>query len=123
MARAPVVTEFVLPHTSVASSGDEYFQVLFDERADGTDGDRPYFLLQRQFESPDGGRVYVESHDRNLCGHVRVIRAVLSADVLRLSLASRPPRDVAIRFQADPRRHQALTETLRIILGPRLQLA
>jgi hypothetical protein len=118
-----VVTEFMLPHASVASSGDEYFQVLFNERPEGTDGDTPYFLMQRQFESPDGGRVYIESHDRDLCGHVRVTRAVLSADVLHLSLASRPPRDVAIRFQADPRRHQALTAALRIILGPRLQLA
>lgn len=117
-----MVSEFVLPHASVASSGDECFQVLFDERPEGTDGDTPYFLLQRQFESPGGGRVYIESHDRDLCGHVRVTRAVLSADLLRLSLASRPPRDVAIRFQADPLRHQALAATLRIILGPRLRL-
>jgi hypothetical protein len=52
---------------SVASSGGEYFQVLFaqeeDRFAQDEDRDDAYFLFQRQFESPDGGRVYVESHD------------------------------------------------------------
>jgi hypothetical protein len=63
--------------------------------------------MQRQFESPDRGRVRIESHDGDLCGRVRVTRAVLSADVLHLSLASRPPRDVAIRVQANARWRQA----------------
>jgi hypothetical protein len=36
-----VVTEFMLPHAAVARSGDEYFQVLFNERPDGTDSDTP----------------------------------------------------------------------------------
>ena len=108
-----------LPYVSVASAGDEYFQVSFDARPEGTDGDTPYFLLQRQFESPDGGRVYVECHHRELCGHVRVSRAVLSAGLLRLELATRPPHVVAIRFKADDRRFHQLTAMLKTILGVR----
>lgn len=48
-ARIPVITELSLPHVFVASSGDEYFEVSFDARPEGTDGDTPYFLLQPQF--------------------------------------------------------------------------
>lgn len=114
-----MITELSLPRVSVASSGDEYFEVSFDARPEGTDGDTPCFLLQRQFESPDGGRVYIECHQRELCGHVRVSRAVLSASLLRLELASRPPRVVAIRFKADTRRFQQLTAMLKTIIGVR----
>ena len=53
------MTDLFLRHVSVAESGGEYFQVSF---ADGEDRDDSYFLVQRQFESPDHGRLYVESH-------------------------------------------------------------
>jgi hypothetical protein len=43
--------EFSFPCLSVASSGGEYFQVSFEE----SEGDRAYSLIQRQFESYDGG--------------------------------------------------------------------
>jgi hypothetical protein len=118
------IIELTLPYVSVASGGDEYFQVSFDARPEGTDGDTPHFLLQRQFESPDRGRVYVECHQRELCGHVRVSHAVLSGDLLRLELATRPPHVVAIRFKADNRRVRQLTAMLSTIIGVRhLELA
>ena len=75
--------------------------------------------MQRQFESPDGGRVYVESHQRDLCGHVRITRATLSSGLLRIELGGRPPRKVAIRFDATPRRYRQLTKMLTVIIGPR----
>ncbi len=119
-----MITELSLPYVSVASAGDEYFQVSFDARPEGTDGDTPYFLLQRRFESPDGGRVYVECHQRELCGHVRVNHAVLSGGLLRLELATQPPHVVAIRFKADNRRYRQLTAVLKTIIGVRrLELA
>jgi hypothetical protein len=55
------MTEFSFPNVTVASSGGEYFQVSF---ADKEDSDDAYFLIQRQFESPDRGYVYTESHQR-----------------------------------------------------------
>ena len=119
-----MITELSLPYVSVASAGDEYFQVSFDARPEGTDGDTPYFLLQRQFESHDGGRVYIECHQRELCGHVRVSQAVLSAGLLRLELATRPPHVVAIRFKTDNQRFRQLTAMLKTIIGVRrLELA
>jgi hypothetical protein len=119
-----VITELSLPYVSIASAGDDYFQVSFDARPEETDGDTPYFLLQRQFESPDGGRVYVECHHRELCGHVRVSHAVLRTGLLRLELATRPPHVVAIRFTADDRCFRQLTAMLKTIIGVRrLELA
>ena len=85
----------------------------------GTDGETPYFLLQRQFEIPDGGHVYIESHHREMCGHVCISRAVLTAGLLRLQLAGRPPRELAIRFKADRRRLRELTAMLKTIIGAR----
>lgn len=73
--------EFSLPNVSVASSGGEYFQVSFADKEDSGDA---YFLIQRQFESPDGGRVYIESHQRMLCGHFKIRKAELRRDVFRL---------------------------------------
>jgi len=42
-----------------ASENGDYYQVAFEntDPAGDTDGpDSPYFLIQRQFEDPDGGR-------------------------------------------------------------------
>ena len=116
---AVMITELALPYVSVASGGDEYFQLSFDARPEGTDGETPYFLLQRQFEAPDGGRVYIECHQRELCGHVRISRSVLTAGLLRLQLDGRPPREVAISFKADGRRFRELTAMLKTIMVAR----
>ena len=118
------MTEFSLPHVSVASSGGEYFEVLFTQERDtfaqDEDCDDAYFLIQRQFESPDGGRVYLESHHVALCGHFRIRNAVLRRDVLRLEVVCQPAETVQIRFQADHRLYERLKTTLRTIMPRRV---
>jgi len=55
------MTELSFPNVSVASSGD-YFQVSFAEKEDsGENEESEGAYFQRQFESFDGGRVYLES--------------------------------------------------------------
>ena len=107
------MAEFSLPYVSIASSGDEYFQVSFAENEDSDDA---YFLIQRQFESPDGGRVYVESHRRTLCGHFKIRKAELRRDVFRLELTCQPAETVEIRFQADRSRYKRLKSVLKTII-------
>jgi hypothetical protein len=107
------VREFSFPNVSVASSGDEYFQVSF---TDGDDSDHAYFLLQRQFESYDGGLFYIESHERTLCGHFKIRGAELGRSMLRLELASKPAEMVQIRFQADGARYNQLRRVLKIMI-------
>ena len=95
MAIEPVIgarmTEFSFPYVSVASSGGEYFELSF---AESEDSDRSYFLLQRQFESYDGGFFYLESHETKLCGHFKIRRARSSRGILFVSRwrANRPRR-------------------------------
>ena len=47
---------------SVTISGD-YFQVLFHDDLDVDD--EPYFMIQRQFEFPEGEVCHFESHHEN----------------------------------------------------------
>ena len=107
------VTEFMLPHVSLASSGGEYFQVSFNDKADSDDA---YFLIQRQFEDDDGGLFYVESHERAFCGHFRIRKAELGKDWLRLQIMSQPAKLVQIRFLADRNAYNRLKRVLRIMM-------
>src|SRR3990172_7528227 len=107
------MTDLMLPYVSIASSGGESFQVLFAENEDSDDA---YFLIQRQFELPDGGRVYVESHHSTLRGHFRIRKAALRRDVLRLELTCQPAQTVQIRFQADGNRYRQLQSVLKTII-------
>ena len=105
--------EFSLPNVSVASSGDGYFQVDFSDKQDSDDA---YFLIQRQFESHDGGRVYVESHEQMLCGHYKIRNAELGRDVFRLEIICQPLETVQIRFQAGSTRYNELKAVLKTMI-------
>ena len=107
------MTDLFLKHVSVAESGGECFQVSF---VDDEESDESNFLVQRQFESPDYGRVYVESHLRTLSGHFRIRKAELERGLFRLDIMCQPPETVQIRFQTDETQFNRLKEVLRIML-------
>ena len=111
------MTEFSFPNVSIASSGGEYFQVSF---ADSEDSDRAYFLIQRQFESFDGGLFYLESNEIRLCGHFKITAAELGRDTLRLQVAREAIETVQIRFQADRVRYNRLKRILKIMMPARI---
>jgi len=61
---------FKFKTVSVTISGD-YYQVMFH---DGLDTDNePYFMIQTQFEFPDGGVCYFGSHKENLIEHCKAM--------------------------------------------------
>ena len=68
---------FRAKYVSASESGD-YYQVAFEntdpasDAADADGADSPYLLIQRQFEDPDGGRCYVETHDEKYIGNFRL---------------------------------------------------
>jgi hypothetical protein len=109
------MTDLSFKHVSVAESGGDYFEVLF---ADDEKGDDSYFLLQRQFESPDYGRVYVESHLPALSGHFRIRKAELRRNLLSLEIMCRPPETVRVRFHADGTQFSRLKRVLAIMFPP-----
>ena len=55
-------------HASSSVSGD-YYQVMFEAEEHTNDPDSPYLLIQQQFETSDGGRCYIETHDEKYIGH------------------------------------------------------
>ena len=117
------VKELCLPHVSVSSAGDEYFQVSFQAREDDYESDdveQDYFLIQRQFESYAGELYYLESHDEELCGHFKIRRATLGRDFLRLELAGDSAETVQTRFQTDTGGTHELRRILEIMIPSRV---
>ena len=107
------MTELSFPSVSVSSSGDEYFQVCFQE---ADDGDEAYLLIQRQFEDDDGGYLYVECPHELLGGHFKIRRAELGRDVLRLEFRNRPAEAIQIRFVASDAQYKELKRILSIMI-------
>ena len=75
--REASLMRFHAKYVSAAETGD-YYQLSFqtedpdDDAADPPGLDSPYLIIQRQFETPDGGRCYVETHDHGYVGHYRL---------------------------------------------------
>ena len=103
---------------SVTISGD-YYQIMFD---DGLDiEDEPYFLIQRQFEFPDGGVCNFESHHESLIDHCKAKSVFLSPNTLYVSYGEEQRRDVEIRFDLHGADFQELVLTLKeMIPGTRI---
>jgi len=101
---------FKFKTVSVTVSGD-YYQIMFHDGL-GTD-DKPYFMIQAQFEFPDGGVCYFESHKENLIEHCKAKSVLLSRNKLRLSYGEEQHRDVEIEFNVDSTGFQELASTLK----------
>ena len=55
---------------------------MFEAEEETNDPDSPYFLIQRQFETSDGGRCYIETHDEKYIGHFLLRRVEFGLNVL-----------------------------------------
>ena len=95
---------------SITKSGD-YYQVLFHDGLDAED--EPYFMIQRQFEFPDGGVCHFESHNEMLIEQCRAKSVSLSANTLRLSYGEEQRRDIEIKFGLHGTDFQELASTLK----------
>ncbi len=110
--------KITLNYVDVSIEGD-YYQVHFDAKEDDGSGeitDDPYFLLQRQFEMPDRGDVYIESHDDNYIGHYRVSRATLQRNKIHLELKRSKYSDVEISFKATGKKFEKLRNALKTMI-------
>lgn len=82
---------FRAKYVSASENGD-YYQVTFDNRDAASDAadvhgpDSPYLLMQRQFEDPDGGECYVETHEEGYIGHFRLRSIEFSPSRLLLEI-------------------------------------
>jgi hypothetical protein len=96
LARDTRTMRFHANHVSTSVSGD-YYQVMF-EAEDTNDPDSPYLLIQRQFETSDGGRCYIETHDEKYIGHFLLRRAEFTPERLSIEF-DRPSNNlVSVTF-------------------------
>ena len=102
-------------YVSTSEAGD-YYQVLFEERdsdseEDGLE-DGKYLLIQRQFELPNGSRIYVESHDQAFIGHFKVVKATLNSKCFCLTLSKKTSAAIEATFETSPENHAEVKRIL-----------
>jgi hypothetical protein len=109
--------KLTLDQAHVAESGD-YFQALFES----ADENGPYLLVQRQFEDPDGGYCYVETHDMEYSGHARVRTALLGRNSFAIELSRKSLGRIEVTFNITQDAFDELQRVLWIMI-PGLKLA
>ena len=107
-----MLVKIQLDHVSTSEDEDS-FQVLFEaERG----GDGPYVLIQRQFEDPDGGLCYLEAHDQDYNGHVKVVRASLARNRFCLELQRKQAAEVEVTFKTGEQNYHEVARIMRIMI-------
>ncbi len=106
-----------------ASEDGDYYQVAFentDPSGDVTDvasPDSPYLLIQRQFEDPDGGQCYVETHDEGFIGHFRLLSIEFSPSRLLLEIARNRNNRIEVIFDIGQAEFEEVQRVIDIISG------
>ena len=112
--------QFHAKYVSAAEAGD-YYQVSFetdDPGDDATDSpglDSPYLIIQRQFETPDGGRCYVETHDHGYVGHYRVKLIAFSPTQLVVVIERKSNARVEVTYALDAVEFDEVRRVVNII--------
>jgi hypothetical protein len=107
-----------MDYVSVSVAGD-YYQVMFEEKvpsAGEDSADNKYLLIQRQFEFPDEGLIYVESHDENCIGRFKVAGARLDPKCLSLTLDRKNTAVIEVTFQASTKNYAEVKRVMRIMI-------
>src|SRR6266498_1524098 len=113
---------FRAKYVSASENGD-YYQVMFEntdpagDAADMDGPDSPYLLIQRQFEDPDGGRCYVETHDEGYIGHFRVRRIDFSVSRILLEIDRPKANVVEVTFGIASSDFKQIARVVGIISG------
>lgn len=108
--------QFRLPHVSISDSDGEGCQIEFTE---SPSSENAYVLLQRHFEPPDDGSIYVESHELAICGHSRIRKVELRKNELCFSLDGDAEKTVQISFEAGEGQYRRLKKVLSMMVPAR----
>ena len=108
--------QFHANHVSVSADGD-YYQVMFEATKDAVDPETPYLIIQRQFEDPDGGVCYVETHDETYIGHFRVRRIDFSPSRILLEIDRPKANVVEVTFAIGSSEFKRVARVVDIISG------
>jgi hypothetical protein len=115
---------FHAQRVSVSAAGD-YFQLSFgpeksdEEESDPYEVKGPYLVVQRQFEMPDGGRCYLETHDKGYIGHFRLRLTQLSRTRLAFEILRKTDNQVEVSFALNASEFEEVRRIAEIIFGLR----
>jgi hypothetical protein len=111
-------------NVSVGESGDEYFQISFDNEDPSDDDidlsgpDHPYLVIQRQFEDDDGGVCYIETHDHDTyTGHFRLRLIEFTPTRLAFEIARTDHKYVEVTYDLDEKRLGEVQRIVHIVFG------
>ena len=116
----PSLMRFHAKYVSAAEAGD-YYQVSFETEDPGDDAtdppalDSPYLIIQRQFETPDGGRCYVETHDHSYVGHYRLKLIDFSPTHLVVAIERKSNTHVEVTYALDAVEFNEVQRVVNII--------
>jgi len=115
---------FHAARVSASVAGDYYQLSLGPERRHEGEGDPgevkgPYLILQRQFEMPDAGECYVETHDEGYIGHFRLRLIELTRTRLSFEIGRKANTQVEVAFSLNPAEFAEVRRVGEIVFGLR----
>ena len=103
-------------HVSTSVSGD-YYQATFEANEASSELDGPYLIIQRQFEMPDGGRCYIETHQEEYIGHFQVRRIDFRPDGISVEIGRSRDNFIDVTFHLTTSAFEEAMPVLKIISG------
>lgn len=116
--------QFHAASVSASVSGD-YYQLRLgptesgQEDTDPYDVTGPYLIVQRQFEMPDHGRCYVETHDESYIGHFPLRLTEFSRTRLAFEIVRKTNDHVDVSFTLDASKFERAQRIAEVIFGLR----
>jgi len=103
-------------HVSTSIAGD-YYRAMFEASEDSTEPDSPYLIIQRQFEMPDGGKCYIETHNQEYIGHFRVRRLDFRPNGISVEIGRSTNNVIEVTFSLTTSAFEEAVPVLKIISG------
>ncbi len=114
-----------LPYYSVSDTDADFLQIYFRETPENVhetslkkilNDKTPYFIIQKQFEFPDGDVCSFETNDPGLRSESKVLKASLYNNVLYFKLQHGKCKEFEITFDQDKGPLKKLVKMLKIMI-------
>jgi hypothetical protein len=111
---------------SVAASAEgDYYQLWLDvtdsqvDQTDPREPTGPYLIVQRDFETPDRGWCYIETHDAGYVGHFRLRLTELSRTCLAFEIVRARNNHVEVSFSISASEFEEVRRIAEVIFSER----
>jgi len=90
-----------------------------EEETDPHEVTGPYLLVQRQFEMPDHGQCYIETHDEGYIGHFPLRLTELGRTRLAFEIVRKTNSHVEVSFALNASEFEEVRRIAEVIFGLR----